>query len=336
MNYHKTSIAEEIIIPELKLRNINELTGKMENDSFYKNNNKFRRFMTLLWQELIGFHNRAAAADLLRYEILRQEGGYYFDTDTIFILTGEEKLEPDVLPLGFTMNGYIPNPPRNAEEIDINKFDKMLIIIINDIIASLPNHPAIENTIEICLDRYERVLNTSTKQKGSIDFDSLNPSEITSLDIYLAPYETIQNLNSGEKMVEEKSEKTPTVNPTMLDMKRHPVGIFSTNPLFKEGESTRTHLTLEITGPMALDLGFRKFFNSKELPNLPNAKFDQTELVSCLVNYSAEAKVSGMKLMGIQVRSHSDMTWKGKKSSEKQKSFDTSDLPDKLVLNRKK
>lgn len=104
-NYYKTADQEQIHIPNLRIRKIREeLYANQIHDPFYLGNDpdfsikkdeatnddeekpgdRSKHFQSYVERELVGFKNFAAAADLLRLEILRQEGGWYFDTDTYF------------------------------------------------------------------------------------------------------------------------------------------------------------------------------------------------------------------------------------------------------------
>ncbi|WP_028387829.1 TcdA/TcdB catalytic glycosyltransferase domain-containing protein [Legionella fairfieldensis] len=97
-NYFKTAVKEQLHIPNLRLRDIkNELLAPLSKDPFYqgqdsgfplkpeeKPGDRAKLFQHNIERELIGFKNFAAASDLIRYEILRKEGGWYFDTDTYF------------------------------------------------------------------------------------------------------------------------------------------------------------------------------------------------------------------------------------------------------------
>ncbi len=118
-NYHKTAAKEDINVPDLKIREIkNELFQPMKNDPFYKGTDpnfpqpkdtapgeRAKLFQKCVERELIGFKNLAAAADFLRYEILRKEGGWYFDTDTYF---------PELMP---------PSAPPFPEDLDTKNIE---------------------------------------------------------------------------------------------------------------------------------------------------------------------------------------------------------------------
>lgn len=91
-NYKRKDIAN----PNLRIRNIAELKPRMATDAYYTESpGKAKLFAECLAREFIGKKNLAAASDLLRCEILRQEGGYYIDTDTQFYLGKKDRLTPD-------------------------------------------------------------------------------------------------------------------------------------------------------------------------------------------------------------------------------------------------
>ncbi|KTD24019.1 glycosyltransferase [Legionella maceachernii] len=99
MNYIKTSSKEDILIPNLRLRNISELKQGMRKDPLYQGD-KFKKYWEFLDREQVGFKNYASIADMLRFEILRQEGGYYFDTDIEFQLEESSRFIADEIPFG--------------------------------------------------------------------------------------------------------------------------------------------------------------------------------------------------------------------------------------------
>lgn len=82
----------------IRLRDVNELKPRMigkNADDFYKGTDpnfklaknegdRGKNFWRYVERERVGSKNLAAAADFFRYEIMRQEGGYYFDVDTEF------------------------------------------------------------------------------------------------------------------------------------------------------------------------------------------------------------------------------------------------------------
>lgn len=130
---------------DIKLRHPDELLPRIETDEFYQSDNRRREFKYNVAREMIGLNNFAAAADFLRYEILRQEGGCYFDTDTKFVINENSKFIPDDLPLGIKTN-------INFDTYSYNIFD-----VGNDIIEVIPDHLAIEYAILHALNEYKRM-----------------------------------------------------------------------------------------------------------------------------------------------------------------------------------
>lgn len=154
MNYIKTSVNSGIDIPNLNLRNVNELKSQMREDPFYQEDDRFIKFWEYVGRERVGFKNLAAAADLLRFEIIRQHGGYYFDTDIDFILDEKSRFIADEIPLGIKAhidvgislaNSDFNDPLYMARVNDTN----------NDIIAAEPYHTVLEQTIQNAMEYYE-------------------------------------------------------------------------------------------------------------------------------------------------------------------------------------
>lgn len=151
LNYHRTAVTAEIDAPNLKLRDINELLEKMKEAPIYTKNNNFVRFISYVNREMIGHKNLASVSDLIRYEILRQFGGYYFDTDLEFVLDEHSRFIPDELPLGIKLRTNLEIIPLDT----INAYHTGKADTNNDLIASLPNHPIINQMIEQCLNVYQ-------------------------------------------------------------------------------------------------------------------------------------------------------------------------------------
>ncbi|TAK74023.1 MAG: hypothetical protein EPO11_07555 [Gammaproteobacteria bacterium] len=170
----------------IKVRNINELQEEMKNDPFYQQGNRLKQFNSYVNREMIGFRNLASASDLLRYEILRQEGGYYFDCDTEFRLTGKEDVAPDSPPLGIVTN---------TEFSFTKKTGKIeLKTATNDILGVVPHHPVIENVINQSMKNYQEFDKKLTKDEKAIldqtkTLTGFNPQEhSTKMDVKRYPY----------------------------------------------------------------------------------------------------------------------------------------------------
>lgn len=214
-NYLNTSIAANISIPYLKIREVSKLAKNMIDDDFYKGkirniekeaemenesdnketasltkeddnrDNKYEKFWTIVNNEMVGHKNFASAADLLRLEILRQEGGYYFDTDTVFV-EGLEKFERESVSWGIKIHAdlmYSLLPGKKSH------FSPRYQNMNNNVIGALPNNFIIQDTIDIVLSRYQSYAATifdkrfsPVKKKGR---------QITELDAKRFPYSQV-------------------------------------------------------------------------------------------------------------------------------------------------
>lgn len=209
-NYENTSTAANISISNLKIRKVNELANNMIDDDFYKGNirnleqeaedemaneddnkekasltkeddthNKYEKFWTTVNNEMVGYKNLATAADLLRLEILRQEGGYYFDTDTLFV-EGLKKFERESVSWGIKIHADLTYDllPGGEGLYSVNYKN-----MNNNVIGALPNNFIIKDTIDIALSRYQSYATTQlsppVKKQGH---------QITELDAKRFPY----------------------------------------------------------------------------------------------------------------------------------------------------
>jgi len=145
-NYEKTAEKLDLPMPDnFRIRDIQELKEGMGKDELYQSDERFERFWNYVNREMVGLKNLAAASDILRYEILRQEGGYYFDTDTEFELDEKSVLTIDPLEHGFKKIGSLLQDKLH------DMFDG------NDIIAAVPNHPAIQQVLLNVLENYKQL-----------------------------------------------------------------------------------------------------------------------------------------------------------------------------------
>ncbi|GEM_PF-4961545 len=135
----------------IKIHHFNELIPNMELDPFYHQDNRLREFAKNINREMVGFKNLGNLSDFLRLEILRQEGGYYFDCDTEFFTT-DAVLTSDTPPLGILFN-----ITTGDKDMEVN----------NDIMGALPNHPLIERLIIQTIKNYQALdkkLNDNEKE----------------------------------------------------------------------------------------------------------------------------------------------------------------------------
>ncbi|HAT6976708.1 TPA: glycosyltransferase [Legionella pneumophila] len=154
MNYIKTSTQEEIDIPNLRIRNIHELEEGMRNDPFYEGE-RYKKFWEYVNRERVGFRNLAAAADFFRFEILRQEGGYYFDTDIVFYLHENSQFVADEVAFGIKAHVDLHigswRDPRGELKYVVSSVGSTN----NDIIAAIPEHEVMEAAILNAMQRHE-------------------------------------------------------------------------------------------------------------------------------------------------------------------------------------
>lgn len=175
MNYQKTSTQANIQIPNLRIRMIDELQEKMSADPFYQGEEgevRLRQFNYCVRREMVGFKNLAAASDFLRYEILRQEGGYYFDTDTEFKVDSSSRLTPDCPVLGIKGNFEIRWGRNWDNSVNIKELGGA-----NDIIAALPNHNVLQEVILSSIANYRKL--------DREEYSSWGPSSFREKDIKL-------------------------------------------------------------------------------------------------------------------------------------------------------
>lgn len=173
-NYHKASVAHEINIPNLKIREVDGLIEGMKNDPLYNEDNNFIRFLTDVNREMIGYKNLAAASDFLRNEILRQFGGYYFDTDLEFVLNENSRFVPDNLPLGIKLRTNLHLIEGELIEARITGQKDTN----NDLMIAIPNHPVIVNMIKESLNVY-KVFDTKKSEEHA---------DLTKMDKKRFPY----------------------------------------------------------------------------------------------------------------------------------------------------
>ncbi|KTD82222.1 TcdA/TcdB catalytic glycosyltransferase domain-containing protein [Legionella waltersii] len=149
MNYVKTSAQEGIDIPNLRIRNVHELEVQMQNDPFYEGD-RYKKFWEYVNRERVGFRNLAAAADFFRFEILRQEGGYYFDTDIVFCLDENSRFVADEIPFG--VKAHV--------DLHTGVYESSCVVsaigdVNNDIIAAVPYHEVMEGAIQFAMEQHE-------------------------------------------------------------------------------------------------------------------------------------------------------------------------------------
>ncbi len=212
-----------------------EIGRKWLDDKFYKENpGRLKDFENIVGREMVGSKNLAAASDLLRYEILRQFGGYYFDTDTKFNFDNVTKFETARPPHGFLAAGQVSS-------------DKVFTGG-NDIIAAVPGHPIFEKAILGAIRMY-KLLDTCK----SIP------------ELYSRLY---QETDMDEEQIQQFFKKYEHQFKTLMDMKRGHKDSYSTYLNFMKAD--RMNLTISASGPGIFYDSVREYFSENlDNPNVP-------------------------------------------------------------------
>lgn len=186
-------------IPHLRVRTVAELEDAMQQDPFYTKGDQsnLKDFQAFLAREMVGLKNLGAAADLLRYEILRQEGGYYFDIDTDFELQQDSLLEQDMPLHGVLLNG-------DYRESDYSGG--------SDLIAVTKHHPLMERVIRVALERY-RVFDEQEKLAKFLGGDGKSTGKKATaeqrslMDKKRDHYERVDDSNKMERLIGLRSNR---------------------------------------------------------------------------------------------------------------------------------
>lgn len=236
----------------ITLRNINELLPAMEKSNFYQNANRLRHFKNFVRREAVGFKNLAAVSDLLRYEILRQEGGIYSDTDTDFNIEKNSLFEPIKLPWGIKTTYFTET--QNG----------------NDIIATVPQHPALKYTLEHSLEAYQKIDQRVSNKKSLLDnyFVCINISPFA-LDAQPINYFLIQLLATFRNKIES----------SLMDLKRS----YLDSHIGMTGTCPRMDLTLFTSGPAAFKVGLNQFNNDCK-------PYEWCEIIESMKTFSSHSK----------------------------------------------
>jgi len=117
-------------------------------------------------REMVGQANYSAASDLLRYEILRQEGGYYFDLDLQPIITqnSPKRLVVPPAPHGFLCYCVEWGSVDNSQKHSLRPIEAK---IGTHLLASTPHHEIINQAIVIAMDNYEEFDQTAVMPGGA-------------------------------------------------------------------------------------------------------------------------------------------------------------------------
>lgn len=323
----------------VNLRNIDELQSKMKDDPFYQEENRLRDYNYNLNRERIGNKNLAAASDFLRYEILRQEGGFYFDTDTLFLISKNAKLKTVNAPLGIVANVRI-----------INEDDEDLVTGNNDIIGCTPNHPVMRGAIKQSIENYKELDASKvyeqhlTKIGEILNYIKAQNDNLNKLEKLKETYshqgksivkveEKIQAIQEAiltakklhaevktsatkyKKFYEKMANHKTHTRATEMDMKRYPYA----RHVKKTIESKRFSHTLNASGPHMLNRILTRFIKHNK------SKGD------------ANSVAFNFKLGNVIVKPNTDSTWlpKNKPESFKGMSFDDTAIPQSFFSKRK-
>jgi hypothetical protein len=165
-------------IAGIHIKNINELFSQMKEDSFFKENNRYKRLACWINQEMIGFKNLAAASDLLRYIIMILIGGYYTDPDNKLLFKKGQKFEEETLISGIKVPLlFVAHHRLSAHEV------------INCFIASVPQHPLMKNVIDRVLTKFKSYSNdTVDLLKHTSEFELEKKFKTNMIDLKRWPY----------------------------------------------------------------------------------------------------------------------------------------------------
>jgi hypothetical protein len=203
-NYYNREALESILMPDnFKLCQLNELLHSMASDPFYQTDDRLKKFELFYARETVGAKNLAAVSDFFRYEILRKTGGYYFDTNTEFNIESDSILMPDDAAEGVLISA------------SCSRYET---IFNNDILAAVPGHPILEETLSQLLANYQ-YLDQNTEYNYDRDF------------------------RAAQSPSPHSFQSTATL-PTLMDQKRREDGCFAPNYF-----DNRLGLTLISSGP---------------------------------------------------------------------------------------
>lgn len=149
-------------LTQLQLQHSEQQKAKIENKAEVKNTTKLNNFVTNIDSDLIGFCNKAVMSDWLRYEILYQEGGYYFDTDTGFFINDTSILIPDNPALGIIGHCTFEWTINDDGKVEFNDGQGG-----NDMIAAIPQHPAMRDAINISINNFNNLKKKRTSEPES-------------------------------------------------------------------------------------------------------------------------------------------------------------------------
>lgn len=155
-----------------------DLLPNIETSDFYMGSARAKQrllnFKLFTKLESSGAYNYATVSDIYRLEILRQFGGCYCDTDTIFLDINLKKTpskftsKPEILPLGFRANCSMRavREERPLAEGDISLFVDVKLVN-NDIIVAMRNDRFIRGAIDLILNVLGNLTTRKQQQTSS-------------------------------------------------------------------------------------------------------------------------------------------------------------------------
>lgn len=317
----------------IKVRNIDELKNRMEGenaDPLYKGTdvnfplppgeNLPKSFWQYVNLERIGSKNLSAASDLLRFEILRQEGGYYVDTDTEFP-TINPPMIPDFLytesqePIDEKMmRQYIDYLKKNSEFTK----DSKKKLLSNKLLEECPMF-GIKANIEPKFGMSSNKVVVSDWGGNSDLIGAIPSHEVISNAIVIAlrKYKELEKLfpDSQKEYLGFYARRAATA----MDIKRYP---------YYEADSIlnfRRNKTIDI-GPASLIQAIEKFWDKQDDHSLNAYKSLQIQ------EDSLETKTV---IFGVEAISKFDNTWLKFKKKDL-RGYDLEDIPEKLLTKPKK
>lgn len=342
MNYHQTAAKHDLSISDLKIRNIDELLKRIHSDPFYKTEDRMKYFQYCVEREGVGFKNLSAAGDFLKYELIRQQGGYYFDTDTIFQykwealteaikqvrnhikkaekLLGEIKEQLNDASLTSDQKDFLATKQENIESelaslkmIEKKKSDKFLKLnlLLDEQLTNeeLPLGIMVNGMFKTRESKEGITLNKYQIQMGADvivavpDHPALEFAILEGMDKY-KKFDEEEELDLRARGIGLKDKSHPSVEVRQMDAKRFPY-----DPGGVEG--ARAQYTIEASGPNILREGICKFWNSIYQKYRIEEHSSLIQSMSAFVGQMKEtnplSKIFNSKLL--MIFSRSDQTW---------------------------
>lgn len=324
----------------IKIRNIDELKNRMEGenaDPFYKGTDpdfpllegeaRARSFWEYVNRESVGSKNLAAASDLLREEIVRQEGGCYFDTDIEF-----PSLNPPTPPDPVELNPTDPNYEKmmldyKNKYVEYRKQNEIFLIRLKE--KTLSDKLQEENPIlGIKLNvqpKYGKVNDKVfvSSMDGNNDVICARPNHRVIRDTIVR---ALKNYKKLEELFPEDKKRDVSFfvrkKATRMDVKRYPY-----YPDLSRASNYRLADTLVTSGPGVLMAAMQDFWDRQK-----DHSFEAFQSFQILVENAKETKES---VFGVEVKTKCDSTWLKFKNKDL-RGYDMDDIPEKLARKPRK